>query len=148
MANVIMKNVSGVLAVTIQSPEGISAGITIEQEGQKVYPGETEGVDYFIEDAAILPADRDFRNAWNRTGAATVEIDVALAKAIQEARAQQIFNDKYPTSFDIQSNAAQAANDAGTVGTAISKIQAYAPGPSFISNATAHSALDPLLPSI
>lgn len=55
---IIYKTPEGGVAIIVPSP---NCGLTIEQIAAKDVPA---GVEYHIVDAADIPSDRTFRNAW------------------------------------------------------------------------------------
>lgn len=75
----IIFEIAGAMAVVVPSVE---CGLTIEEIAAKDVPG---GVPFEIIAAADLPADRTFRAAWRKNGAAVVE-DLDGARLVAHAR--------------------------------------------------------------
>lgn len=65
----------GAVAVIIPAPD---CGLTLEEIAAKDVPA---GAQFDIVDAAAIPIDRTFRNAWKKAGAAIVE-DLPTARLI------------------------------------------------------------------
>ena len=72
---IVFENGKGGIGVIIPAPD---CGLTVDQIAKKDMP---KGVPFKIVDAADIPADRTFRDAWT-IGAKGVETDLVKAKAI------------------------------------------------------------------
>lgn len=97
----------GSMAVIIPAP---AAGLTLAEIAAKDVPA---GAEFAIVEAAALPADRLFRNAWRKTGVAVVE-DLAAAKEIahgrrREARAAEFAPLDVEATIPAKAAAAEAA---------------------------------------
>jgi len=76
---IVYTNADGRICVVIPAPD---SGMTIEQIAGKDVPA---GVPYRIADAADIPADRTFRNAWTHDEAG-IKVDMAKARDIHRDR--------------------------------------------------------------
>lgn len=76
---IVFSDSDGGVAVIVPSPW---CGLTVEEIAAKDVP---QGVAFSIVEAASLPADRVFRNAWTKAGGLIVE-DVPKSKALAHIR--------------------------------------------------------------
>lgn len=106
---------NGGLAVIIPAPE---CGLTIEEIVAKDVPA---GVPFKIVDAADIPQDRTFRNAWADNG--TISVDLSKAREIKR---DQIRAQRAPllTALDIEFMRASERGDNGAMAAIAARKQA------------------------
>lgn len=107
---IIYTNADG--SVSIVTPISES-GLSIEQIAAKDVPA---GLAYEVVDASVIPADRTFRNAWERAGAA-VSVSLPKAKGIahdkrRAKRAAELAPLDIESTIPAKAAAAEAARQA------------------------------------
>jgi hypothetical protein len=103
-----------VAAISYLTPEAIEAGVTIENLGERLFPGMAAGVDYHICEAADLPDDPVYRDAWTYDpGVQSVVFITTEAVKIARGRSQANWKGKYPGVMEYMQErpAAQAKAD-------------------------------------
>lgn len=107
---IVYTNQDGLISIIVPSP---FCGLTLEQIAAKDVP---PGVTYEVVDASVIPADRTFRNAWERAGAA-VSVSLPKAKGIahdkrRAKRAAELAPLDIESTIPAKAAAAEAARQA------------------------------------
>lgn len=112
---IIYQTEDGGIGIIIPAPE---CGLTIEEIAAKDVPA---GVSFKIVDAADIPRDRTFRNAWADTGAIVVNMNKARDIKRDQIRAQRA---PLLAALDIEFMRASEKGDTGAMAAIAARKQA------------------------